>query len=51
MKKSQPYLETAVYFLCKIVQSPTEEDWGILRRVINYSKATKYDIRIMGSCN
>ena len=51
MKRSRPYLETAVYFICPRVPCPTEEDWGKLRRVLNYLKVTKYDKSIMGSNN
>ena len=49
MQRSCPDLETVVYFLCKRVQCPTEEDWGKLRRVLNYLKAIKDYKRIMGS--
>ena len=49
MKRSRPYLDTAVYFLCPRVQCPTEEYWGGIRRFLNYLKATKNDKRIMGS--
>ena len=41
VKRSRPDLETAVYFLCTRVQCPTEEDWGEIRRVLNYMQATK----------
>ena len=39
IKSSRPDLETAVSFLCTRVKCPTEEDWGKLRRVLNYLKA------------
>ena len=42
-------METEVSFLCKGVQSLTEEDWGKLMRLLNYLKATKDYKRIMGS--
>ena len=44
-------METAVFFLCTRIQCPTEEDWGELRRVLNYLKAKKDEKRIMGSGN
>ena len=28
---------------------PTEENWGKVRRVLNYLKGKKYDKKIMGS--
>ena len=49
MKRSRPDLGTLVYFLCTRVQCPTKEDWGEIRRVLNYLKATKNDKRIMVS--
>ena len=49
MNRSWPDLETAVSFLFTRVQCPTEEDWGKLRRVLNYLKETKNDKRVMGS--
>lgn len=48
MKRSRPDLETAVSFLCTRVKAPTEEDWGKLRRVMKFLKATQNDRRIMG---
>ena len=47
-KRSRPELETAVSFLCTRVQKPTEEDWGKLRRTLNFLKATQHDRRIIG---
>ena len=38
-----------MYFLCTRLKCPTEEDWGKLRRVLKYLKATKDDMRIMVS--
>jgi hypothetical protein len=47
-KRSRPDLETAVSFLCTRVQKPTEEDWGKLRRTLNFLKVTERDRRIIG---
>ena len=51
MKRSRPKLETSVSFLCTRVQDPTEEDWGELRRALNFVKATKDDKMIMSTHN
>jgi hypothetical protein len=48
-KQSRPDLETAVSFLTTRIQKPTEEDWGKLRRVLNFLKSTKTDRHIIGS--
>ena len=47
-KRSRPDLETGVSFLTTRIQSPTEEDWGKLRRLLNFVKATRTDRRIIG---
>ena len=49
MNLSWPELETSVSFLCTRVQCTTKKDWGKLRRVLNYPKATKDDRWIMRS--
>ena len=40
--RARPDIQTAVSFLTKHVQKPDEDDWGKLKRVLQYLKGTKY---------
>jgi hypothetical protein len=35
-------IQTAVYFLTTWVQTPDEDDWGKLKRILKYLKGTRY---------
>ena len=39
--RGRPDILTAIYFLCKRVKSPTEDDKGKLSRVMKYLNSTK----------
>ena len=51
MKRGRPDIETAISMLCTRVQEPTEQDWGKLKRLIQFLKKTINDIRILAADN
>ncbi|XP_019198186.1 PREDICTED: uncharacterized protein LOC109192013 [Ipomoea nil] len=47
---TQPYLSYSVNRLCQFMHSPTDEHWGLLKRVLRYVKGTlEYGLRITTS--
>ena len=48
-KRSRPYIELVVLFLCTQVSCCTEEDWGKLKRLLRFLNQTIDDERIMGA--
>ena len=50
-KRARPDIEPTVAFLCTRVQSPDEDDWKKLKRVLAFLKQTIDDKRIIGGDN
>ena len=48
-QRSRPDLSTAIAFLSTRQKEPTEEDWGKLKRMLNFVKGTIDDRRILGT--
>ena len=51
MKRSQPEIETAIYFLCALVKDLDIHDWGKLRGVLQFLSQTIWGYRVIGADN
>ena len=49
MKRARPDLETAIGFLCTLVDKSDRDDWNKLRRITTHVKNTIEDCRIIGA--
>jgi hypothetical protein len=49
MKRSRPDIETAISYLCTRVSCCNEDDWGKLKRLLQFLNQTIDDERIMGA--
>ena len=43
-KRARQEIQTAISFLCTRVQSPTQQDWAKLRRMMRFLNATQEDV-------
>ena len=51
MKRSKPYIEAAIYFICTQVKDPDIHNWVRLRRVSQLQSQTIGDDRVIESDN